>query len=424
MNLPMKQRAALLCGGVRFVNRRWGRWVLLFFPLAAGCGSDSTTSDSPGGDQDAAALPDAPVDSAPDSEASPLLDAPSDNDTPDASASTSIEFQPSNIPLAAIPEGGGDCVIDEPDCLVDTDKGEISCLPKAAYTYAQVDQLAGGLTAAVFVCETLRVDSSAVLKAIGPRAVVLVGRTSVQVIGTIDATATRSKAVAGGFPTMSGNQQGGGPGGGAAASTQISAGGGGFCGRGGDGAAKSGDPGGGGTPFGTAEIVPLHGGSGGGSNFYGGGAGGGAIQLLSGGTISVEFTGVISAGGGGGSGHEGTSGGGGSGGAILLEAPTVLVAGLLAVNGGGGGEAGGGADGADATASTSPAPGAGTSGGDGSAGTDIDGASGVNDAGNIGGGGGGAGRIRINGHAGGVTVTGNLSPAATTPCVTIGKLGE
>jgi hypothetical protein len=140
-----------------------------------------------------------------------------------------------------------------------------------------------------------------------------------------------------------------------------------------------------------------------------GGPGGGIVVLIS--KMGILVNGVIAANGGGGmgGGAQAGGGGGGSGGLIVLQGATVRRAGKLTANGGGGGEGGAigigeiiGADGADGSVSSNPAPGGNSAdspsrGGDGGArgapggdlGTFSDEAGGA--------GGGGVGFIRIIG---------------------------
>ena len=158
-----------------------------------------------------------------------------------------------------------------------------------------------------------------------------------------------------------------------------------------------------------------------------GGVGGGALYLVT--PMAISITGAINTGGGGGGGGvatEGGGGGGGAGGMILLEAQNVTVGGVLAANGGGGGAKDG--NGQDATPDANPALG-GTdnstaAGGPGGAAAVQNGTNGVVPAGQFaaGAGGGGAGRIRINTATGAATLTGVVSPAASTPCVSQGSL--
>ncbi|MGO9711420.1 MAG: hypothetical protein ACLQBL_21330, partial [Polyangiaceae bacterium] len=188
----------------------------------------------------------------------------------------------------------------------------------------------------------------------------------------------------------------------------------GFCGAGGAGAV---DPGG--ATYGAANLIPLLAGSLGGGGFGvgdGGAGGGGAIQISATSTLTVSGTGSVLAGGLGGASWN--SGGGGSGGAILLEAPSVAIEGALSANGGGG--ACYGSNGQNATATSSAAPGGrlpdggGAPGGNGSAAGVTSGHNNVSSCG----GGGGAGWIRIN-TFGTPTVTGIVSPAASTSCYSL-----
>ena len=198
----------------------------------------------------------------------------------------------------------------------------------------------------------------------------------------------------------------------------------------------SGSDGTAGKAYGSATLIPLLGGSAGGPGDLAPGAGGGAIELVAGVSIDVGATGAISAGGGGGGNGDtihGTSGGG-SGGALLLEAPIVTVEGTVAANGGGGG--GGSSANApvsNATPNATAAPGGaqGTTGvgGAGSAGATVAGGAGgagdsVGGANAPGAGGGGAGWIRVNTKSGAASLTGTLSPASASACVTQGTLAK
>jgi hypothetical protein len=231
-----------------------------------------------------------------------------------------------------------------------------------------------------------------------------------------------------------------------ASNSSLGAGGGSYCGVGGAGGSGAAGVGMTSVAYGAIDIRPLVGGSGGGGGSFGdGGNSGGGVQLVAAGTISIGASAYITVSGGGAeSGAScpgGNSGGGGSGGSILLEAPTVNVAGLLVANGGGGG--GGdaddtdGSDGWDVTNVGSPLTAGGLggtmgptgAGGNGSTGTTITGAAGGGvgtcsgaDTNGAGGGGGAAGRIRINSSTKAATLTGSVSPAATTACLTQGGL--
>jgi hypothetical protein len=336
-------------------------------------------------------------------------------------AAVALGFTPSNlVPGSVDLSGVRDCVISSAECRINTDDGTVNCLADGSdkpFRYAKVMQATGGGNVGVFVCNTLRIEPAASARVVGSLPLLLVAN-KVQIAGELTANAGHDTAQGGGFATQSGAHRGGGPGGGSPVSQFGGAGGGAFCGRGGNGGVGVGTVNPGGSPYGTPQLIPLLGGAGGGSNSYGAGAGGGAIEIVAG-QITIEATGVVAAGGGGGWGNEGAGGGGGAGGAILLEAPMVSVAGTLAVNGGAGGQGHGADGGPNATPDGRPAIGAGVSGGQGSAGASTDGS----DARMIdGGGGGGAGRIRVNSRTGAASITGTLSPAAGTACVSEGQL--
>jgi hypothetical protein len=332
-----------------------------------------------------------------------------------------IGFPPSNVADTDVETSGvHDCVFSQPSCEIDTSSGTMSCQSGTAapYRYTQITQSMGGVKAGLFVCHDVLVESASSVKVTGELPLVLVATGKIQIVGSLTATAKGSTAVAGGFAVASGNSKGAGPGGGSPGASGMGASGGGYCGKGG--------PGGvspmlseGGPAFGTAELIPLLGGASGGSDRTRGGAGGGAIELVAAQSIAIELTAVLSAGGGGADGNSANGPGGGSGGAILLEAPIVSVAGVLAVNGGGGGQGSGLPGGADGSPDASAALGAGSVGGPGSAGTALNGGAALAATG---GGGGGAGRIRINTANGNATFSGTLSPAASTTCVTQGRI--
>jgi hypothetical protein len=295
----------------------------------------------------------------------------------------------------------------------------------------------------VFVVKSLRVEAAGVItfnNAGLPVAIVTLG--DMTVLGAIDA----SNGTAGGRAMPSSAQAGAGPGGGAAGTDTggtagTGAGGASYCGQGGQGGQDMSagvSPGARAAAYGSALLVPLLPGSSGGGAGNGGGNGGGAVELVAGGTFTMNAGSSVTAGGGGG-GPGGTIGqganGGGSGGAILIEATTVSIAGTVAANGGGGG---GGSDygsslsgtaGGNATASATPTPGGmGVTGGNGSGGAAADGTTGASATNNgaSGGGGGGAGRVRIASMSGAPTLaSATLSPSrsdAGTSCATVGGL--
>ena len=270
-----------------------------------------------------------------------------------------------------------------------------------------------------------------------PLAIVSLGDMSI--LGTING----SNGTLGGATAPPGAQNGGGLGGGAGGTNVggtpgTGAGGGSYCGLGGQGGKdmlSTVQPGAQTPAYGSASLSPLLPGSSGGTGVSGGASGGGAIELVAGGTFTMNAGSWINVGGGGG-GPGGPTGqganGGGSGGAILIEAVTVNIAGTLAANGGGGGGGNGaenGSAGSDATPNaTSASGGVGVAGGNGSGGAANDGIAGTSSPadGSSGAGGGGAGRIRINSMSGAPTLTSaTLSPAmgdAGTSCTTVGTL--
>jgi len=325
-------------------------------------------------------------------------------------------------------------------CTIDTTAGTISCLD-ATTQYAAKATLQDDVDATdsmVFTFNSLTLSSSAQVTVVGNRPAILVAEGAISVAGTLEATPdvySRNLSRGGGFSAPSGSElKGGGPGAGGAPvlATHTGAGGGAYCGKGGNSN--------GGVAYGKLEIEPLLGGSSGGDALVQGGAGGGAIQLIAGLSVSIASTGIIHVGGGG---SLFGGNGGGSGGAILLEAPNVDVRGILAANGGSGSaNSGSGAASSNGSPDATAAPGGTTTsttstgayvnlGGAGSAAASVDGADGqytLNPGGGLedfgGGGGGGAGRIRINTTSGAANIatTATLSPAATTVCVSQGKL--
>ncbi|MFT3693095.1 MAG: hypothetical protein QM831_08130 [Kofleriaceae bacterium] len=313
-----------------------------------------------------------------------------------------------------------------------TDLGGLLPSSNGGASNYQVIQQSNGLSLGVFTVQSLEIQANATVHASGVNGLVIVALDDITIDGKLNADSRETGVLQGAgageddTPEDSGNGLGGGGAGGVARAGA----GGSFCGIGGDGGGNDGtSPSIAPAPYGSPELSPLVAGSQGGNGQFGtGGRGGGAIQLVAGGTITV--TGSVSAGGKGGEGSgqyangaSQTAGGAGAGGAILLEAHAISVGGSLSVNGGGGGGKG---YGDDAMPGSIPAAGAiagddKMAGGDGGAATLIDGAPGQNGtATTAGGGGGGAGRIRFNTHTGAASITGTLSPSASTECVTQG----
>ena len=320
--------------------------------------------------------------------------------------------------------GTGDVVFTDKSGSVNTETGEASTSAAStkAYKFLEVDQPLGAGKLAVFVAKSFRFESSSVTNVQGARGVVFVALDKIEVFGSLSGGAQHTLPGPGGSAcTMSG--KGGGVGGGSAAFNWNGAGGASYCGLGGTGNSVS-DAGVGGVPgpaYGSPTLIPLLGGSAGGGNLgSNGGGGGGAIQLSARGSITIGIAGAVDVGGGGGS----SGCAGGSGGAILIEAPIVTVAGTLAANGAGGAVFKGGG-GNDAQPGKLATPGEEPTAGAGSADTTINGGAGTMVAGDnnsSGAGGGGAGRIRINTTTGAAAITGIVSPAVSTACVTQGML--
>lgn len=354
--------------------------------------------------------------------------------SPDSSAANvvvsknALNFTPTNVPNV-IADGTANVQITG-NCVLDTDAGTADCLQASDFRFQKITQADADQTeVGVFVLGSLTIGPNAVVSVKGSRPIVLVTSGAMTIKGTMTATPGVEMNVGngGGYSApLSGatDHKGKGPGGGSAPTGTTAAGGGAYCGKGGGIN--------GGTPYGTPEISPLLGGSSGGMGGDLAGAGGGAIQLVSATSIILTSQAKINVGGGGGTLY---GDGGGSGGAVILEAPAITMGGTIAANGGGGSSnnIGSGNSGSSGTADSTAAPGGSGSnpGGIGSAGTVIDGAAGTyNDSsgtiaglGNYGGGsGGGAGRIRINTTTGQATITGTLSPALTTTCVSQGTL--
>lgn len=366
----------------------------------------------------------------PSNPSNPGADSGTDSAT---SPSGSLSFKPSNIDLTGVDlSQAQDWTADSANCTLHGESREIGCGNYDGLAYFQITQ-PDSSKLGVYVGRKIRIEPNAVVRFKGTYAVAIVALESFEILGSIDAGAQTSYASAGGFaPPGKEETKGLGPGGGGAGSPTNGGAGGSYCGLGGNGAANMNgmvaEPG---VAYGSAAIVPLVGGSAGGTAALGNhsGTGGGAVQLVAGTSLRIAAGGSVTSGGGGGGFYGGASSqhgsGGGSGGAILIEAPTVEVLGIVAANGGGGGAKDNGKDGAavETGAAGAPTTGGLGKGGDGSTFDDAKGGDGVwVDPDNAPGGGGGAGRIRINTTSGAATISGKLSPAATTTCATEGKL--
>jgi hypothetical protein len=369
--------------------------------------------------------------------------------TPPANDGGSFGYNPSNfdpgmlaIVDGGVPDGGGaltGTAIDWTKAPAVTIAGtcDYGCLPPPITV-----TMSGGTQAWLFAMQSLTIPTSTTLTltatntaTIEQPPVIFAVLTTVDIQGTLDASAMQGHPGPGANGATGGGTQGTG-GGGSGFGTNYpdsSPGGGSFCGVGGTGGywMLPGAPAG--ALYGNATLVPLVAGSGGGFGHSDDafGAGGGALQISAGQSIIVRSVGTISAGGGGAF----RTAAGGSGGAILLEAPSFTLNGIIAANGGGGGAyaysgsyATGGADGSP---SAIPAPGGavdGFVGGAGSAGTNVAGGNGENAAIDASvteltsAGGGGAGWIRINSACPSIAASATVSPSLTTSCATQGPL--
>ncbi len=346
-----------------------------------------------------------------------------DSTTPDGATAGALGFTPSNVDLSGIDLSKvGDFVVDNNECTIDSNSNLASCGDGAQVLGFKIATQNDGSKVAVYVAKSMTILPGQNLTIQGTLPFVFIALETITISGTLNGNGRADVGIAGGPNVKTSRSKGAGPGGGGSGTPTAGGGGGSYCGVGGVGAAETG---GSASPaaarYGTPEITPLAAGSSGGAGDVGSaGAGGGAIQLVAGKSITIETAGLIQVGAGGG-GFGGISGqeanGGGSGGSILLESLAVTAAGKLAANGGG-----------NSTPNANPAAGGKkgigpSSGGDGSAAASVNGTAGSFTVGNAaGGGGGGAGRIRINTKSAQATLSGVLSPAASTPCATQGAV--
>ncbi|HUG61606.1 MAG TPA: hypothetical protein VMP03_07160 [Methylomirabilota bacterium] len=335
-----------------------------------------------------------------------------------------LVLEPSNLPAATCDTAANLDLIYADSAEIDTDT---ACTSLVVQADAPDICVVRGRNVTIAAGVTIRVT--------GGRALAIVATGDLTLDGTLDSSAIATGAGPGAVGDGIGGAGGVDGDGGGGAGHHTSGG------MGGTGPLAGASGGVAGTSFGLDTLVPLRGGSGGGqaggASQTQGGGGGGAVQLVACGSLTIG--GVIHVGGGGGEGGLGVlidepreaGGGGGSGGGVLLEAAVVNITGTLAANGGGGGGGGvfgsentpgqSGGNGADATASATPAlGGAGPfesgDGGDGAAGTTGPemGETPALSTGSGGGGGGAAGRIRLNVRAGTTpTVSGTVTPAAS-----------
>ncbi|HSO36531.1 MAG TPA: hypothetical protein VLT33_28595 [Labilithrix sp.] len=334
------------------------RRPLLFLALCAvaigvGCGIDAVATKSfdvppdAGGDETGVNLPpktDGGDDAAPDAP----VDAPLEADAarPDAG----IVFVPSHIqPVYSLTAPS---VTVTSETFVDTTNLTLALNGAAAATSADL-VLSDGV--AIWSVDTL--TTTARLRVVGGRALVIVARHDVTIGDTVSAFGTKGTPGPGGAAPAVGSGKGTN-----GTKTGNDASGGGGAGHGtagapgGDKAAVKGGALGGLANAAGALLVGGSGGGHGGGYAAGvcagrgrGGAGGGALQISAVGTITVAVGGGIDVGGGGGGGgckdnggdkYSG-GGGGGAGGLVYLEAVGGIdIVGTLEASGGGGGEGG------------------------------------------------------------------------------------
>jgi hypothetical protein len=410
-----------------------------------GAGGACTVTTSSGGDDGGPDAATSGTDSAVEPDANPPT--PGDDAAGDASPTSDVAISVDAGPLGFTPSNLGTALAGiDVSKLVDIDvtgamdQAEVDCNSQSAGACVSMKvSESGGASIVYYFAKSWKIEPNAVLFIKDATPVVLVALETINVLGRIDAGATQSETVAGGFQGNAGGTAGGAGAGASginsnASTAGIGAGGGSYCGLGGAGGQSNTTNGGAGKAYGSPTLVPLAGGSAGGVGDLASGAGGGALQLVAGTSIVVASGGLVVAGGGGGSDGSGgyAASGGGSGGALLFEAPMVTVSGTLAVNGGGGGGgAGAPSYAADATPNATPAAGGAPAttgvGGNGGAGATVNGtAGGAGDpAGGTnvpGAGGGGAGYIRINTSSGTATIAGTLTPAVGSACVSQGTL--
>lgn len=302
--------------------------------------------------------------------------------------------------------------------VCDTTATDDVTLPSATLGTDLDSACTGGVvqqTAAPEICvvrgKTITIASGSTLKATGTRLLALVADNSLDIHGTLDASADGGTSGPGGGTSSSG---------GGSTTTNIGGGGAGFKTAGGAGATGTADGAGaaGGAPLpDPAQLAVMTGGP----HSDGGGGGGGVILVACRGDVTVD--GLIDVGGGGGAGGAihatlpvGAKGGG-AGGYVVMQGWMVTVSGKVYANGGGGGEgytgSATGSTGADGTRSASSGAQGGAGGGGGAGGA---GATKVTGAGiglhSGGGGGGGLGFLQTYTPA---NVQPTLTPTESSP---------
>jgi hypothetical protein len=247
-------------------------------------------------------------------------------------------------------------------CTANTNDCTLSCAVEQIDFCLVVDgnEAFPGAGTCAIVTRRFNVTAGATLEVIGDNGFAIVATESLDVAGTIDASARGTTPGPGGWPGGPPASQGQAPGQFRAAGGRPGwdwgrgGGGGGLFGRGGDGGCNADTGGISSSGCNDARILGGAGGGGAGATVDdpdggcagveggAGGPGGGFLFLASRGSINVRDTAQITADGG--DGLASTSdcgmrggGGGGSGGAIWFDATTVEIAGLVAARGGRGG---------------------------------------------------------------------------------------
>jgi len=352
----------------------------------------------------------------------------------------------SSFGLPLVPPGlaapAGSSLVLEDGATIDTTTNTITGAAPGS-TYDARDDDAATCAIAFIIADKIEIAGR--VRVTGTRSIALIAQSSlvVDAAGVLDGGGMATQGGPGGWSGGLNSAVGGGPGGGGLGTFYTTccdsgAGGAGYSGVGGGGGTSSPAVGGAGGGIVAVGLDRLCGGSGGGGSSGttitgcpdrgGAGAGGGGGGLL-GSYETLEVDGAVTAGGAGGRGSPGcgAGGGGGAGGTVVLASPAVTVSGVVAANGGGGGAGGDptpGDPGQDGCACSTPAHGgtaytSASSGGDGGAGTTLGGTSAAANPNNGGGGGGAVGRIFIaTAPMAPPTLTGVLSPAATTSAVT------
>ena len=171
--------------------------LVLVAATLAGCTVESTSSPSNGSSSSGGGV--------------------TDNDAGSTPVPASLPFKASNVKLDGVDASKlGDVVIAQASCSIDTESKLIGCIDNDLVQYVVVDQPGAGKIG-VYVAKSVRIEPNAGLRTKGTYALAIVALDSLDVQGTIDASAESDYASAGGFRVPNGgNVRGGGDGGGGA----------------------------------------------------------------------------------------------------------------------------------------------------------------------------------------------------------------